>query len=179
MAEFKKKDEQKKTVYIISIIGAILIGAGIFSFIASNWSSMGKSIKILIIIAAMLIFYGVGWYVREKKALLRTGMSLIFLGTITYGAGIFLIAQMFHLRVSWADGYILWMIGTVVVAHAFFSPFLFYVSLLLGVAALGELAMPGGIIWTPTILLLTGSIVSFRTGLLIHKKNNEATREVR
>ena len=128
----KKENISKKTIQIILIIGAILIGAGIFSFIAANWQEMGKAIKVIIILAAMLTSYGVGWYLREKKNLPKTGYALIILGTIIYGAGIFLVAQIFNIHANWSDGLALWMIGTIALAYAINSYPLFYLSILLG-----------------------------------------------
>src|SRR5205085_1735344 len=50
-------DSRKRTVNVIVIFGAILIGAGIFSFIASNWQGLSSVGKVFIILAAIIIFY--------------------------------------------------------------------------------------------------------------------------
>ena len=44
-----KEHTQQKTIRIIAIFGAILIGAGIFSFIAANWQGLGRVEKIAIL----------------------------------------------------------------------------------------------------------------------------------
>ena len=69
VSEEEKEDISKRTIRIIVTIGAILVGAGIFSFIAANWQEMTKPIKIFIIVAAMLISYVAGWYLKEKMNL--------------------------------------------------------------------------------------------------------------
>ena len=111
--EEEKEDLSKKTIKIIVTIGAVLISAGIFSFIAANWQGMTRPVKLSIILVSMLVSYGAGWYLKEKLELPKTGEALILLGSIIYGAGIFLVAQMFNIRANWPDGFILWMIGTI------------------------------------------------------------------
>ncbi len=173
----EREDTQKRTIRIIVTIGAILIGAGIFSFIAANWREMAKPVKIFIIIAAMLISYITGWYLKEKMNLSKTGEALILLGAIIYGAGIFLIAQMFNIRANWPDGFILWMIGAIAVAYAIESYPLFYLSIPLGIIAI--IGHPFSIfasfgfnfsLLTSSFLLLIAAMVTFITGWTIRKK---------
>ncbi len=157
----QKEDTQKKTINIILTFAALLVGAGIFSFIASNWQVMDKPIKISIIVLSMLTSYALGWSLKEKYQLLKTGEALILLGAIIFGAGIFLVAQMFHIRANWPDGFILWMLGTIALAYALESYPLYYLAIPLGIAAI--LGHPYNIIssFTASSFLLTS------TGLLI------------
>lgn len=50
----EKEDTQKKVIHIVVTIGAILIGIGIFAFIAANWQEMAKVVKVSIIVIAMV-----------------------------------------------------------------------------------------------------------------------------
>ena len=176
-AEQEKEDTSKKTIRIIVTIAAVLVGAGIFSFIAANWLEMTKPIKIGIILISMIVSYGVGWYFKEKSELQKTGDALILLGSITYGAGIFLVAQMFNIRANWPDGFILWMIGTIAMAFAVESYPLFYLAIPLGIIAL--IGHPFGIfngfgynsfLLTSSFLLLVATIITFATGWIVRKK---------
>ncbi|MCD6270361.1 DUF2157 domain-containing protein [bacterium] len=173
----EREDALKKTIRIIVIIGAILVGAGIFSFIAANWQEITKPVKIFIILAAMLISYAAGWHLKEKMNLPKSGEALILLGVIIYGAGIFLIAQMFHIRANWPDGFILWMIGTIAIAYVMESSPLFCLSILLGIIAV--IGHPFGIftsfrfnsfLLTSSFLLLAATITTFVTGWAMRKK---------
>lgn len=175
--EQEKEDTSKKTIHIIVTIGAVLVGAGIFSFIAANWLEMPKPIKIGIILISMIVSYGAGWYLKEKSELQKTGGALILLGSIIYGAGIFLVAQMFNTRANWPDGFILWMIGTIAMAFAVESYPLFYLAIPLGIIAL--IGHPFGIftdfgynsfLLTSSFLLLTATIITFATGWIVRKK---------
>lgn len=174
----EKEDTQKRIIRIIVTIGAILIGVGVFSFIAANWQEMTKVAKVFIIVIAMVVSYTGGWFFREKWHYEKTGGALFLLGAIIYGAGIFLVAQMFHTRGNWPDGFILWMIGTIIMAFAveYFS--LFYLAILLGIAAIvghpfgifGALGGYNPFLLTSSFLLLLATIVTFIAGWLVKKR---------
>lgn len=172
-----KEDNQKKIIRVMVIIGAILIGAGIFSFIAANWQEMPNLIKVSIIVIAMLISYGSGWYLKEKSGLTKTGEALILLGSIIYGAGIFLVAQMFNIRANWPDGFILWMLGVIIMGYAIEAYSLFFLAVPLGFIAI--IGHPFGIfsnfgfdsfLLTSSFLLLAATVITFLVGFAIHKK---------
>ena len=135
-SETLKGETQKRTVSVVVVIGAILIGLGIFSFIASNWDHYQKGLKIFIILSSMLLSYAVGWYAREVKHLPKSGAALYLLGSIIYGAGIFLVAQMYNIRANWPDGFILWMLGVIVVSFATELTAFLYFAAVLGIISL-------------------------------------------
>lgn len=176
--EQEKEDTSKRTISIIVTIGAILVGAGVFSFIAANWQEMSKAVKIGVILVSMLASYGIGWRLKEKLNLEKTGSALFLLGTIIYGAGIFLVAQMFHTRVNWPDGFILWMFGAITIAIALESFPHFYLAILLGIVAM--VGYPIGIftvvfgyrafLSTPSFLLLIATIATFIAGWIVRKR---------
>lgn len=175
--EHKKEDVSKKTIRIILTIGAILVGAGIFSFIAANWTGMAKVSKILVIFVSMIVSYGAGWYFKEKLKLLKTGETFILLGSIIYGAGIFLIGQMFNIRSNWPDAFLLWMIGTIFMAFAVESYLLFSLAIPVGVVAFvgHPIGIFGGFGYNPflltsPLLLLASTVITFATGWMIRKK---------
>lgn len=132
------RDVQKQTTNTILVIAAILIGVGIFSFIASNWQEMTKVAKIIVIFIAMIAAHVSGFYLKEQSGYEKTGKALILLGTLIYGAGIFLIAQMFHTRAEYPEGFLLWMLGTLAIAFSLgeFSV-LFYLAAILGIIGNG------------------------------------------
>lgn len=184
--EQKKQDTSKRTVRIIVTIGAILIGAGIFSFIAANWQEMSRVGKISTIFVSMLASYLSGWYLKEKLNLDKTGSALFLLGTIIYGAGIFLVAQMFHTRANWPDGFILWMFGTIAVALALESFPHFYLAIILGFVAI--IGHPIGIftgvfgynafLLTSPFLLLISTIITFVAGWIIRRKMSKESHSL-
>ena len=183
-SEKEKEDIQKQTIRIILTIAAILVGAGIFSFIASNWQEMTQPLKIGVILIAMITAYSLGWYFKEKMNFLKTGEALILLGSIIYGAGIFLVAQMFNIRANWPDGFILWMLGTIAMAYAVESFPLFYLAIPLGVVAI--IGHPFGIftsftynsfLLTSSLLLIMATVVTFVIGWEVRQKMPEEPKD--
>lgn len=101
-------------IRVVVTIGAILVGLGILSFIASNWDGMSKLVKLVIIFG---VFGGVNFAAYKlSKDYPKTGLSLIYLGTLVYGAGIFLIGQMFNFGGDFNTAFLLWSIGIVPIA---------------------------------------------------------------
>lgn len=177
-------DTQKRTIRIIVTIGAILIGAGVFSFFAANWQVLTKVNKVAIILVSMLISYCSGWYLREKYHFQRTGEALILLGSIIYGAGIFLVGQMFNVSGNWPDGFILWMIGAIAMGFAAESYPLFYLAVPLGFISL--IGHPFGIftgsgynyfLLTSPLLLLAAAIICFAAGWKVRKTMSPDLKE--
>lgn len=108
----KKADEKAgpgKLVTTISILGSILVGVGVILFIASNWSAIPQWGRLAIIFSSMIASYGCGFYLRyEARNYPRVGASLILLGSLIFGAGMFLIAQIYHISVHYPNGPLLW-----------------------------------------------------------------------
>lgn len=176
-SEDSKDETQKKTIGIVVVIAAILIAAGIFSFIASNWRGMGSVLKVAIIVFFMLLSYFSGWIVRERTDYKKTGGALLFLGSIIYGAGIFLLGQIFNIRVNWPDGFILWMIGTMIMAYAIESFATLYLAILVGFVAIFGYPFEffdrfGGdrFLMTSTFLLIVSTAITFVAANIINKK---------
>ena len=113
-------------------VGSILIGAGILSFIASNWAEMAKPIKFLLIVGIFIACQFAGYKLEGNYP--KTSKSFYYLGVIVFGAGIFLVEQMFHIGGSTQDAFLWWAIGIIplawvlrdkwiLLAAAFFSLF--------------------------------------------------------
>ncbi len=152
-AEHEKADTQKKTVRIILSAGAILIGAGVFSLVASNWADMTKDLKVSIILLSMVASYAAGWQMEERYGFQKTGEALTLLGAIIYGAGIFLVGQIFNIHRNWPDGFILWMLGALALGFALDLYPLFYLAVIVGfiAAASQPWVLFGTVIYSSTI----------------------------
>lgn len=103
----------------IYTIGAILIGAGVVSFVAAHWGSMGPWTKVPLLVGSMLAAHLVGfyfWRVRGSRPAL--GHGLIILGTLIFGANIALLAQIFHIQSDYYTGFGVCAIGAAAMAYA-------------------------------------------------------------
>lgn len=103
--EVQKLSFTKTLLYV----GSILIGAGVLSFIASNWDEIGKTVKLLLIIAIFLASNLAGY--KMEKNYPKTSRGLYYLGVLVFGAGIFLIEQMFHLGTNSQNAFLWWSLG--------------------------------------------------------------------
>jgi hypothetical protein len=90
-------------------MGALLIGVGMLSFIASNWDQLPTAAKFSLILIGLIGTNLAGW--RWEKIYPKTAQSLYYVGMFIYGAGIFLIGQMFHLSLEIPTAFLIWAIG--------------------------------------------------------------------
>jgi len=101
--------EQMSFIKILVVIGSILIGLGVLSFIASNWIFIGKTTKLLLIFLSYLFTQFLSY--KMEKTSPKTSRSFNYLGVLIFGAGIFLIGQMFHFGGKFTNAFLLWGIG--------------------------------------------------------------------
>lgn len=171
-------DTQKRTVLIILTIAAVLVAAGVFSFIASNWQQMGKPLKIAVLVVSTLAMHLGGWFAAEKREYPKLGGSLYMLGTLLYGASIFLVGQIFNASSQWPDGFILWMFGALLMGAALKSSVQYSIGIVVGIIAvithpIQWFDLPGGfnpIITTSGLLLLLAAVVCGIAGVLVRKR---------
>lgn len=180
-----QEESHDKVVKLVILIGVVLVGAGIFSFIAANWQEMTRMIKLTIIVVAMLVSYGSGWYFEAKQRLSKISTGLILLGSIIYGAGIFLIAQMFNIRANWPDGFIIWMIGSLALAFALESFPLYGLAIITAIVAIighpfiiFESIGSDRFLMTSALLLFIATATCLTAGLLLKRKLPPAIKEL-
>jgi len=131
-------------VKIVSIFGAVLIGLGLILFVASHWSGMGPGLRIgtlflgyaTVAIAAVAV---------GRRGYERVAHSLWFLATLTVGANIFLIGQIFNLSLTFWQGPFLWLLATLAMGYALSSRVHAWLAIPLALLALGWLG--GGEVW--------------------------------
>ncbi|WP_207650075.1 DUF2157 domain-containing protein [Desulforamulus ferrireducens] len=129
-------------VRVMLVIGAVLVGLGILSFIAANWDELTKLVKYLIIVGMFISFMVVSYKMSEKYP--KTSRSFLYLALITYGAGIFLIGQMFNFGGHFTQAFILWAIGVFPAAVLCKDKLVFlFAQLLLLIYIIGSLETTG------------------------------------
>ncbi|OPJ54928.1 DUF2157 domain-containing protein [Alkalithermobacter paradoxus] len=113
-------------VKIVLVIGAILVGLGVLSFIASNWDKINKISKFLIIIGMYIGVNGASFKLLKEYP--KTSKSLLYLGIMIYGAGIFLVGQIFNYGGDFPNAFLLWGIGILPCALLFKEEIIFIFS---------------------------------------------------
>jgi len=173
------KEELRKVITKwVLVFASFLVALSFFSFVAANWKFFSFFIKFTIIVISMLASYISGWYLKEYKKVKRTGESLICLGCLIYGAGIFLIGQAYNTPAyNWPTGFIFWVLG--IIALAFVTDIfpLFYFAILLAlIPVFGfpflvfDIKIGSSVFLAPFWLVLITTFVLFFTGYKIYKK---------
>ncbi len=111
------KDIPNRALAIFSSIGAILVGLGVILFVSSNWDQMTPTLKVIILMAGMLGTGFTGYWLQYMKDYEKTGLALQFVNVLIFGASIFLVAQIYHLQLTYWWGALLWLIGTLYMAY--------------------------------------------------------------
>ncbi|GGG02881.1 DUF2157 domain-containing protein [Paenibacillus abyssi] len=120
-------DEKKHAAGILPILGSLLVGLGILTFVAANWQEIHDLWRLVILIIVMSVFYAGGerFYRRGDKKL---GLALAGIGLMSFGAAMFLIVQMFHLLNMQTTAFILWGIAGVLLTFLYRSTFIFILT---------------------------------------------------
>jgi uncharacterized membrane protein len=102
---------------IFSGIGAVITGLGVILLLAYNWAAIPKMVKLGIVFGALMGFYasGIRMFVQTdwRKQL---GETLCLFGTMMFGAGIWLIAQIYHIDEHFPNGFLIWGVGALAMA---------------------------------------------------------------
>ncbi|MFD0678716.1 MULTISPECIES: DUF2157 domain-containing protein [unclassified Paenibacillus] len=123
-------DDKKHAVGVLPLLGSILVGLGILSFVAANWQDIPQLARLFMIAIFMIAFYA-GGETFLKKGNEKLGIALIALGLITFGSGIILTGQMFHLMAYDSTSFIVWGIAGILLTYLYRSRFLYLISLLI------------------------------------------------
>lgn len=112
-------DESGKRFFgVFGTIGAFATGLGILLFIGANWDSMGDVLKTTICIGTTLLFYLLGYIFSYRVTEYpKTGHALTLLGSLSYGASIFLIGQIYNVGGTFYGAFAVWLIGILPIAY--------------------------------------------------------------
>ncbi|MGM7700283.1 DUF2157 domain-containing protein [Pseudalkalibacillus sp. Hm43] len=126
---------EKKSSNLLPILASLLIGLGVLTFIASNWGQMSDLFRFSLICAAIIGFNLTGLYLlgKDKRTL---GIAWIGIGTLTFGAGIFLTAQIFHIVSYSANAFVLWTLIALLTYFILPNRYFYLLTLVIGTAGL-------------------------------------------
>jgi uncharacterized membrane protein len=100
---------------IFAILGAVLFGFAIMSFVAAHWTAMSKLARLALLLAALWGCYA-GAAVLFQRRLTAFAHAAVLGGIAVYGASIMLIAQMYHMEGNSPDAVFLWAVGALIAA---------------------------------------------------------------
>ena len=126
-------------IKIVLIIGSLLVGLGIMTLIASNWIIITKPVKLLLIMGSFLSLNIISYKLRLKY--IKTSKSLLYIGILVFGSGIFLIGQMFNYGGDFKSAFLLWAIGIAPMAYLLKDRIIFvFMSILFLLFTIGDFA---------------------------------------
>ncbi|WP_041313441.1 DUF2157 domain-containing protein [Heliomicrobium modesticaldum] len=127
---------------IILWLAGLLVGLGFILLVAHNWDDIPRHTRLALICGVIVITYTTGYllaYGRGPNPLAgrypRIGSAFLLLGLLSYGAGIWLVGQMYHITAYDATGLGLWFLGAIAVAYLTGHPLFFLSALVLLTAA--------------------------------------------
>lgn len=92
--------------------GAILMGLGVILLFAYNWDKMHKFAKLGVVFFALIAAHGAALAARRTAS----RETLHVLGTMFFGAGIWLVAQIYHINEHYPNAFLVWGIGALSMA---------------------------------------------------------------
>jgi uncharacterized membrane protein len=96
-------------VQTLAYVGAIVAGLGIILFFAANWDAIPRPTRVAALLATIAAAYGLGYLLRFARGTRpAVGEALLLLGTIAFGASLFLVGQMYHVQAHDPFAFLLW-----------------------------------------------------------------------
>jgi len=118
-------------ILLLEILGALLIGLGVIAFVAFNWPRLSPHTKTILVLLLLTGVHAAGFWLSTQKSTHLAGQALVFLGNLIFGAGIWLVAQIYHLPVNFPQGMLLWAVGVVPMVFLYKSELDYFLALAL------------------------------------------------
>ncbi len=91
------------------ILGAILLACGVVLCVSAHWDEIGPGARYAIVMAMVAVFHIGGAWARKSFHGLSTALHAV--GTISTGAAIALVGQIFNIQEHWPAAILLWAVA--------------------------------------------------------------------
>ncbi|AKI00500.1 putative membrane protein [Hoeflea sp. IMCC20628] len=105
---------------VLAVLAAVLFGAAVIALIAANWEAIPRPMRVAMIVVLISAGLAIAAVALRRSARWISEAALVFT-LLSYGAGIALVGQMYHLSGDDAAFMLAWTIGALVVSVAFAS----------------------------------------------------------
>jgi uncharacterized membrane protein len=102
---------RSRGVFVLMAAAATLVGLAGLLLIGYNWNDLSREIKLAIVLGVVGLTHAIGFTLRYQRNAAALSETVFFLGCLFYGAGIWLVAQAFHINAHWPDGVWWWAVG--------------------------------------------------------------------
>ncbi len=106
-----------RLIVVLSTLGAVLIAAGLISFVAANWQGIPAMAKLFLLIGGNILTFWAAYQLQFVRGYPRVGGAIMFTGAAWFGANVFLVAQSYHLATDNPDLLIWWFLGILPLAY--------------------------------------------------------------
>jgi uncharacterized membrane protein len=91
------------------ILGAILLACGVVLFVSAHWDEMAPGWRFAVVLAMVSLFHLGGGWAHNRFRGLSTALHAV--GTVSTGAAIALVGQIFNIQEHWPAAVLLWAIA--------------------------------------------------------------------
>jgi uncharacterized membrane protein len=141
--------ERSRGSLVLSALAALLVGLSALVLVGANWDAIPRLARLVGLVSLTGAAGVVGAHLWRAGKPLAARVALL-LGALLYGAGIFLIGQMYHLGEHFPDGLFFWALGVAPMAFAVRSRML---ACLAACLACGWMAMETFVTGFPILFL--------------------------
>lgn len=138
LADAERRRRAVRPADILAVLAAVLIGGAVILMVAANWQEIPRWVRAALVAAMIWVGYaGAAYFASRNRPGIANGL-LIF-ASMSFGAGIGLVGQMYHLTGTLGDAVLLWFAGTFLAALLFAAPVLVHMCVFLSWFAFGAL----------------------------------------
>lgn len=112
-----REERANRGIVVFATVGAVLVGLGILLFIGSNWEGMGPVLRGTVLLAVYAAIVGLA-VLTARRGYERLCEALWFLATLSFGANVFFLGQIFHHTLTWWQGPLVWLAGVLAMGFA-------------------------------------------------------------
>ncbi len=96
-------------VIVVLILGAILLACGVALFVSAHWDQIGPLARLAVVLTMVSVFHIGGGFARNHFRGLSTALHAV--GTISTGAAIALVGQIFNIEEHWPAAILMWAVA--------------------------------------------------------------------
>jgi hypothetical protein len=96
-------------VIVVLILGAILLACGVALFVSAHWDQIGPGARFAVVLGMVSLFHLGGSWARKRFRVLSTALHAV--GTLSTGAAIALVGQIFNIQEHWPAAVLMWTLA--------------------------------------------------------------------
>jgi uncharacterized membrane protein len=96
-------------VLVALILGAILLACGVALFVSAHWDRIGPGTRFAVVLGMVSLFHLGGSWARKRFRVLSTALHAV--GTLSTGAAIALVGQIFNIEEHWPAAVLMWALA--------------------------------------------------------------------